>query len=220
MTKKNLKNRITPALLVLLLVAIAIGGTLAYLTDRDSDVNVFTLGNVDIDLIEEFQQGATLKPAIDVEKEASITNIGKSDAWVWMTIAIPAELDTAEKTILHWESPAVNSGAAELQQPSVTTEIDDVTYNVYTLLYKDALKFGDTTGLGLSKVYLDNQVDYSNGQYYWVDGGSAAPITFDIASTEVHVSAYAIQKEGFDNVKVAYEAFQKQWKTNGTEFGN
>lgn len=220
MIHRNKKKRITNIFIVAVLVALAVGGMLAYLTDRDSEVNVFTVGNVYVDLIENFDQGAELLPGREVTKEAFIKNIGKSDAWVWMTIAIPAELDTAEKTILHWGSPAVNSGAAELQQPSVTTEIDDVTYNVYTLLYKDALKFGDTTALGLSKVYLDNQVDYSNGQYYWVDGGSAAPITFDIASTEVHVSAYAIQKEGFDNVKVAYEAFQKQWKTNGTEFGN
>ena len=39
-------------LVVALTAAIAVGGTLAYLTDTDEDVNVMTLGNVKIDWLE------------------------------------------------------------------------------------------------------------------------------------------------------------------------
>ena len=39
-------------LVVALTAAIAVGGTLAYLTDTDEDVNVMTLGNVKIDQLE------------------------------------------------------------------------------------------------------------------------------------------------------------------------
>lgn len=212
MANKNLKNRISKALLVLMLMAIAVGGTLAYLTDRDSEVNVFTLGNVELDLIEDFQQESPLKPAVDVKKEACIKNIGKSDAWVWMTVAVPAELDADNTKMLYWESPAVINGDAEMQAEITTTVIEGSAYHVYTLLYKNVLKAGETTSLGLNKVYLDSQVDYRNGQYYWVAGGAATPIDYDIATTKVYVSGYAIQQAGFDNVEVAYKAFQEQWK--------
>ena len=48
------KKRVaTLALSIALLLAVTVGGTLAYLTDSDSDVNVMTLGNVKIEQIEQ-----------------------------------------------------------------------------------------------------------------------------------------------------------------------
>ena len=48
------KKRVaTLALSIALLLAVTVGGTLAYLQDTDSDVNVMTLGNVEIDQIEQ-----------------------------------------------------------------------------------------------------------------------------------------------------------------------
>jgi len=77
---------------LLMSVAMATSGTLAYLTDRDSRSNVLTLGNVDIRLDEEFNQGSTLLPGIDVTKTPTVENIGKNDAWVWITVAVPDAL--------------------------------------------------------------------------------------------------------------------------------
>lgn len=88
-----------------LVAAMAIGGTVAYLTDRDNATNIFTLGNVDIELSEDFEQGAELIPGVKVDKKPTITNVGKSDAYVWMTIAVPTGLDTindASANVLHW----------------------------------------------------------------------------------------------------------------------
>ena len=86
-------------------VAMATSGTLAYLTDRDSETNVFTFGNVDIELNEEFEQGAQLIPGKDINKLPTIENTGKTSAWVWMTLSIPAELDvptSASDNVIHW----------------------------------------------------------------------------------------------------------------------
>ncbi|MBQ9795190.1 MAG: hypothetical protein IJW34_09650 [Clostridia bacterium] len=47
------KKALLVATAYLTVIALAIGGTLAYLQDEDSDVNVMTLGNVDIDQIEQ-----------------------------------------------------------------------------------------------------------------------------------------------------------------------
>ena len=88
-----LKKILAWALVVSLTAGVAIGGTLAYLTDRDSEANVFTVGDVNIDLNEDFDQGATLIPGKDIVKKPTIKNIGPNDAWVWYTYAIPQALD-------------------------------------------------------------------------------------------------------------------------------
>lgn len=54
-TKKN--KKLSTLLVVTLLALVAVGGMLAYLTSEDSDVNVMTLGNVSIDLIEQERDG-------------------------------------------------------------------------------------------------------------------------------------------------------------------
>ena len=112
-----MKKIIAIVLAALLIAAISIGATLAYLTDRDSEVNTFTIGDVSIDLEEEFEQGATLIPGVDIEKKPVITNTGKNDAWVWLTFAIPAALDVntpgsdvgSANNVIHWNFKAATT---------------------------------------------------------------------------------------------------------------
>lgn len=109
MTK--MKKIISIILIVILSASLSVGITLAYLTDRDSDVNVFTLGNVDIELKEDFQQGSALKPNLDINKDVQIENVGANDAWVWYTYAIPAALDApadASANVLHVNHAGAN----------------------------------------------------------------------------------------------------------------
>ena len=49
----KLNRKLVMVLALVLSVAMATSGTMAYLSDEDSDVNVMTLGNVDIEQIEE-----------------------------------------------------------------------------------------------------------------------------------------------------------------------
>lgn len=112
-----MKKVIAIVLLVALVSAISIGATLAYLTDRDSEVNVFTIGDVTIDLEEKFEQNSTLIPGVKIEKKPTITNTGKNDAWVWLTFAIPAALDTytpgsisgSNDNVIHWNFKAATT---------------------------------------------------------------------------------------------------------------
>ena len=103
----------------LMLVAVALcmvailgfGGTLAYLTDYETAKNVFTTGNVAIELIENFgdnnpatpekllpatgsAQAGTLQNG--VTKEVSVKNTGSEDAYVRVHIAIPNLLDSGD----------------------------------------------------------------------------------------------------------------------------
>lgn len=142
---------------LLISVAMATTGTLAYLTDRDSEANVFTFGNVSIDLNEAFGQGATLVPGVNIEKKPVITNTGKNDAWVWMTFSIPSALDNlvqgteqgSNENIIHWNplgattegyvsETRVNNAIAEGHLPEGTTAAAilaaNSTWNVFNSL--------------------------------------------------------------------------------------
>ena len=64
----NKKKILSLCLIVCLLATAVVGGTLAYFTDTDAQKNVFTAGNVKIDLYENFTNNnggiATMVPAV------------------------------------------------------------------------------------------------------------------------------------------------------------
>lgn len=214
-------------------MAMATTGTLAYLTDRDSEANVFTMGNVEIDLNEEFDpEDAELIPGVDIEKKPTITNTGKNDAWVWATIAIPSALDSddASKNVVHfnYSEASVAKDLWNWQGDGdwmITKEtIDNVEYNVYTVLYETALKPGETTKEPvMTKVYMDPHVDIDpKGDLYHVENGVAEKLDWNINTNGnpiIYVSAYAIQTEGFETALEGYEAYNAQWGDKGAEYG-
>ena len=242
-----MKKKILSICLVAIIAITAIAGaSLAYLTDRDSAENVFTFGNVEIELKETFEDNKLI-PGKKLTKEATITNTGNNDAWVWVTVAIPAVLDDADasKNVLHMNVPGRNWLGYQNDekywtedQTAATPEdqcwkvdafvtkgvvIDNVIYNVYTHLYNGVLAPKATTTTCLSNVYLDAHVDINtDGQLYWVENGEATKIDWNVndnGAPSVYVSAYAIQEEGFENVEDAYKAYNEQWGDKGAEYG-
>lgn len=119
------KRRILAAAMALCIVAIiAVGATVAYLTDTKNATNTFTVGNVKIDLIEqqrgedgleEFEQSKKLYPIVGsaqgtkdeygmpvaknyVDKMVTIKNTGSEKAYIRAFFAIPAALDDGYET--------------------------------------------------------------------------------------------------------------------------
>ena len=118
-----MKKKILALSVCVVMLAVAIvGGTLAYFTDTDAEVNTFTVGGVKIDLIEQqssedgktfvpyVNEGKVLMPIVGsaqsdkkdngqpaaenyIDKIVTIKNTGKSDAWVRAYFAIPSALD-------------------------------------------------------------------------------------------------------------------------------
>lgn len=115
-----MKKKITAISLCAALLAIAIvGASLAYFTDTDNETNTFTVGNVDIDLIEQqrgekglesFQQNKKLYPIVGsaqgekdqygmpiaknyVDKVVTVQNKGSEKAYIRAYFAIPSALD-------------------------------------------------------------------------------------------------------------------------------
>ena len=99
-----MKKRLVVTSLVIALIAVAVGGTLAWSNDTDEVTNVFTVGSVDIEQKEVFdEETAQLLPVVGtdptvatdnyIEKKVTVSNVGKNDAYVQTYVAVPAVLD-------------------------------------------------------------------------------------------------------------------------------
>ena len=83
-------------LAVVITAAVAIGSTVAYFSNEDKVTNVFTLGNVNIEIEEVFEQDSLIIPGREnmVQKEVTIKNTGNMEAWTWFTVTMPAAYET------------------------------------------------------------------------------------------------------------------------------
>ncbi len=104
-----MKKKLLVMLMSLALVATTgVGATLAYLTDSDVATNVFTVGKIDIEIEENFEQNSLLLPVVydkngtlhgGVKKEVFVKSAEDSnDAFVRVFIAIPNVLDDGDST--------------------------------------------------------------------------------------------------------------------------
>lgn len=175
-----MRKKIIVACLSLALVAtVAIGGTLAYFTDKDQVTNVFTVGKVDIELRENFEQDSLLMPGSQksgtVKKEVFVDCSEDSQpTYVRVHIAIPHILDEgdpsfdAKNNVLHFNFPnsegykdawSWNDPATGKPYYYYETEIEGKLYNVYVVTYLKELAPGTTTEYpAMNQVYLDKRV--------------------------------------------------------------
>ena len=178
-----MKKKITlVATSVLLVVAMVIGGTLAYFTDTDEKTNTFTMGDVKIH-IDEWQKDAQdnwttyednqkLSPIAQSKapfnKLVETVNDGSEDAYVRTFITCPAEL--------YWQlGYGFNSGstAKDLDRPNVEgnytmhyldkwtdigkTTVDGKEVYIFMCEHYDAIPAGDSI-LSLTKVWVYDNV--------------------------------------------------------------
>ena len=212
-----MKKKIISLCLTVALAAVGVtGATLAYFTDTDSATNVFTVGNIDISLTENFEQNSLLMPVTGsaqngtlkngVKKEVYVnTEEGSQPAYVRVQIAIPDVLDDgastfdAGKNVLHfnysgnadynwnWKTNADGTGNWNYYEKT----IDGIDYNVYVVTYNDILEAGDTTAYpAMNQVYLDKNVTSSD----------AAKINEELGSNwKILVAAQGTQVAGFED---------------------
>ncbi|MBO5702786.1 MAG: hypothetical protein J6S71_10135 [Clostridia bacterium] len=218
------------ALVVCMLIVAIAGASLAYFTDKDEKVNVFTSGKVDITLNEVFDATeAQLIPGVDIQKDVTVSLSSDSIAtYVWYTYAIPTALDDAgvihvnhagrnlvdyREDSAYWAAGQTSATPIEdCWKISSTVEkgvvIDGESYNVYTVLYNGTLTAGETTTVGMTKVYCDTKVDFDNATGKYVMNGTA--IGGDLNNVKIIVTAYGIQAATFANVEAAYAAYSAQ----------
>ncbi|MDU5106875.1 TasA family protein [Clostridium sp.] len=227
------KKIATLSLVAALAATTIIGGTMAYFTDTDSEDNVFTTGNVDIELVENFEQNSKLIPATGsaqngtlengVTKEVSVKNVGTEDAYVRVHIAIPNVLDNGDPTfdasnnVLHFNYATDSIGVGKWDWSNSTgapyegnwnyyeKNIDGIDYNVYVVTYESKLATGvETPEKAMHQVYLDSKVTND-------DITKMKEVLGD--EWEIKVVAEGTQAAGFDD---AYEALNTAFGTPGT----
>jgi len=146
-----MKKTLLMSLCIMLCASLAIGGTMAYLSDTDSDVNVMTLGSVKIEQIEqerdengelvEFTQAKPLYPAVypgsntsdsipwaDADKWA----VANDEAWKvvtenenvvdkFVTVKNTGKSDAYVRTLIAYEGAAINGTDIHVVHNAVTS---------------------------------------------------------------------------------------------------
>jgi len=156
-------------------LAMSLTGTLAYLTDTDEDVNVMTLGNVDIEQLEngESEGGFPEQPLYPayvkddgtvvgkLDKVVTVKNIGSSPAYVRTWIAMEAGELTVDnfESVIHAEIDATDYVKSTPQIVTITEEDgSSANYYIVCLTYNKVLGTTDTTDVtsaSLKSVYMD-----------------------------------------------------------------
>ena len=88
-----MKKKIVSLALVVALIAIAAMGTLAYFTDEDAETNTFTVGNVQIDLIESQLHRVN----------AGVPNGTESDSPLWSNVPMEGEAGAYQSGSIFWD---------------------------------------------------------------------------------------------------------------------
>lgn len=182
---------------------------LAYFTDSAEIENVFTIGSVDIELIEKAGDAlystttndditvngntvkgiANITPGKNIPKKPYIQNKGKNDAWAYMEVKIPiVSINGVEKELFTYTEPSGNWAKVEDFE---TTE-DSIKYKVYRYKYTvklDGTPNGTPVANGITTALFDS-VTVINEDWTPED---LAGLATDVQM--VKVSAYAIQTE-------------------------
>lgn len=187
--------------------AVAVGGTMAYLTDNEGTTNTFTVGEVAVDLIEPNYPGnedptvKDLVPNEEVKKDPQVQNTGVNDAIVFVTVEVPVANVTVvqsdgtkgakENTELFWfkdesdtQGTFANNFSDKWMELTAKGEKDMATgaTNKYVFAYKTAVGKDTTTEALFDKVQLKNIIEQE------VTPGAAQNIvvnTYAIQASEV-----------------------------------
>lgn len=196
------KKTITICLVIMLLAIGIAGGSLAYFTGNDSATNTFTVGNVDIDLLEPSWDGdgngqQIADPGVAVAKDPYVKNVGKNDAWIRVNVtvseaaAFKAAMAAHNLTDLNAIFGGHPAGDWTLAGTSEDSEKDTITYSYY---YNQILPSGNNTSYLFTTVTLPAK--FTNEDVKEMGGDFVITVTAD-----------AIQSNGFDTVEAAFKAF-------------
>lgn len=195
---KTTKKALLLTLCAVLLVAASVLGTMAYLTSTDEVQNTFTVGQVQITLDEKDTDNSTpdadrdkanayhLLPGNEYEKDPTVhVNAVSEDSWIFVKV---------ENGIAAFEA------ATSTEENGYKSISDQITANGWTTLdgvanvyYKPYTK--SATGSDLIVFSNFKIADTANDVQGWAT-----------LNATVNITAYAVQKDGFDTASAAWTA--------------
>lgn len=227
-----------------MVAALAIGGTMAYLTDSETADNVFTLGSVKIDLEEPHYPGngsaevTDIVPNEEVQKDPLVKNTGDNDAIVFLKMTVPVETvqavdddgtkhESAPSELFFFKTGALGEGFTDhtnkfnekwerLEDKETGADLAG-TERTYVFAYKTKLAPGASTDALFDKIQLKN---YAEG---YIDGSveNIKIDTYAIQADNLIVSQAKADPDNLtpDSEKAIYDLFMKQnpeINTNGS----
>ena len=206
-------------------------GTMAYFTDRTDVIkNTFTVGSVDITLDEgeidpatnKFKTGGArvqanayekIVPGSTVDKDPTVTNVGKSDAWVRIKMNFPMKSYWQQdmNNVAALFSGVVDSGytfptsitSGDLSK--VLTGFDSTKWDVKQTKYVINL-FSDPQSFEyeLTFTYKTKVAPEETAKLF--DGVKVAPSIQYLSDFGMNLTAEAVQADGFDTAEAAFTA--------------
>ena len=233
-----MKKKVLAIALAVVLLAVMVGGSLAYFTDTDQVTNTFTVGSVLIDIWEndaitdkdiiEFKE--PMLPVVDktnlsndpgyFEKVIKVESNGENEAYIRTLIAIPKSL--VDYLILDLNN---DNSWALVASYEVKAE-DDLIYTVYAYDHLAAVAPKDDNGASgftselLKGVYLDSSVDIKDnpatatGDLEFCKPNGQGGYTF--SGFTAHEKVDGGYKTNTISVLVAAQAIQAQGFSNAT----
>ena len=218
--KENLKNenqktkKISSIVLALVVVAVIVAtviGITAYLTDVQTEKNIFTVGNVKIRIDEgawaqtvENGENLNITPNTELAKQPKIINEGKNDAYVYFKVKIPtgklAPNAVSESPLFKY---TVNNGWAELN--STVNSEEHYVERVYYYTINNGILNGKVGNVEDETTTLFDSVIFENIK------GNLLQDTVQM----IEVTAYGIQTNGLgangasasENAQTAYDKY-------------
>lgn len=199
---------ITVALLIC--AATLITGAVALLYDYDKESNVFTVGNVEVELKEpnwDEENGVDVLPLNKITKDPTIKNTGSADAFVYMLVSVPKadDIKTRENGVTSTVNDfqlfeyAINQGWTLIDSKIDTSDKN----NYYLYAYTSALS-PDTETPALFNEFTVRDLSQESlvtGEY------------------DIKVKGYAIQSDFYNNEATdAASAWQLYVNQNGWEW--
>ena len=183
--RRSVSSKMFVMMLALVLVfGCAVGGTIAWLTDKtEAVVNTFTYGDIDIELTETKPTGnqAKIIPGVDIEKDPKVTVKPNSEACYLFVKVEAAGTFVAGKV-----EYSVRDGENGWTKLTGVDGVDNVYYREISEAQAKA---------GVSYYVLAGNKDHPNGVVTVKDTLSKEDVK-NIGTATLTFTAYAIQKEG------------------------
>lgn len=216
--KENTKKKWSKKKYIVLALAVMIGaatteGIISYLTDKETVTNVFTTGNVQIQIHEDQWDALAdanknnipdiaekMLPLESVTKDPSVKNIGSNSAWVFLEVKIPVKSvitadvngnklnnGVAKATELFGFAP--KSGWTMMGTKQVTSDTATYVYGYNTKLAPNVQTTTLFDSIQLANV-IENQIDNT--------------------TQNIVINAYAVQSDGVADLKTAWNIISNQ----------
>lgn len=181
-------------------VATIAGSSIAYFTSKDQVSNTFTVGNVKIQLTEPKwvpTDQHVIMPATEFEKDPTVKNIGKNDAYIRVNVKI-SDYAAIQGAGLEGSSLLTGLDSANWTPTGAAGVVDSVNDTItYSYYYNKTIAANESTTPVFTKVSFPSTLKAADLQAIGDD-------------FKIDVSADAIQAESFSNVQAAFTAFDNE----------